>query len=477
MLLAKLAALALRPEDLPDVEDLLQEALARWDLHTAPSRKSGEGADGQDAPIVVAPVEYVRETAAVREFAGRINAERQQMLGIDRYTWLSRDDERVRDSHASNDDNVFWWDEPPEDGHPGEAHNCRCVAEPLLVDEPEWVPTLDAAYDSAIDDAVWDGAIDGVQAFLSDLVPSLDDLWALLEASEAATLGYLIVKEQLTGLDEAEQTRRDGLLGNVEAWVDDLAATLGDAPELALALFDAVRAIEARPEALAAAHRRGVATRADVVAAYSERSRMRTLAALYGLSALVSGGVAARALIARLLRRRGTLPDDVAADGLADQAARARTISPDGDWARIPDPGIPWGGPIKEQGASWERHLAERGGLGDWIEERARNFKTFDFFDRVTRVATSAKTLNTRAPGYARDPRRIFYTLKRYIKLAAEFDSRSVPKYRILPGQIERRRVVLAIPSGTTAEQMREINRARTYAESKWIELEVTIIE
>ena len=36
----------------------------------------------------------------------------------------------MRRRHAAYDDEVFAWDEPPEGGHPGEAFNCRCYAEP-----------------------------------------------------------------------------------------------------------------------------------------------------------------------------------------------------------------------------------------------------------------------------------------------------------------------------------------------------------
>lgn len=37
----------------------------------------------------------------------------------------------MRDSHTDYDDQVFRWDEPPAGGHPGQAHNCRCYAEPV----------------------------------------------------------------------------------------------------------------------------------------------------------------------------------------------------------------------------------------------------------------------------------------------------------------------------------------------------------
>jgi hypothetical protein len=71
------------------------------------------------------------EERLLRAFAGLINQLRQQDLGIERYIWRSRDDSKVRDSHAEYDDQVFRWDEPPAGGHPGQAHNCRCYAEPV----------------------------------------------------------------------------------------------------------------------------------------------------------------------------------------------------------------------------------------------------------------------------------------------------------------------------------------------------------
>ena len=290
-------------------------------------------------------------------------------------------------------------------------------------------------------------------------------------------LAYLVVKEQVLGLDDRERARRDALRGDAQSWVDDLAASLGDAPDLARALFEYVRGVEARPEALEEAHRNGLATQVDVEAAYRERARMRTLVALYGLSAVLSGGAAARGLVKRLLRRPDGLSDDAAADDLAVLASRTRKLSPDGEWNRIPNPSIVWGKGNQPQGEAWKRHLAERGDLGDWIEERSPKFKTFDFFDRATRAATTAKTLNTGADTYSRRPRQIFSTLKSYIEKIAEFDGYDRKGYRIRQGEIEGRRMELAIQSRTTAEQMDEINRARAYAESLGIELEVTIIE
>ena len=72
------------------------------------------------------------EERLLRAVTGLINQLRQKDLGIEQYIWRSQDDAKVRDNHASYDDRVFRWDNPPAGGHPGEAHNCRCYAEPVL---------------------------------------------------------------------------------------------------------------------------------------------------------------------------------------------------------------------------------------------------------------------------------------------------------------------------------------------------------
>nr|WP_298806169.1 hypothetical protein [uncultured Lentibacter sp.] len=106
-------------------------------------------------------------------------------------------------------------------------------------------------------------------------------------------------------------------------------------------------------------------------------------------------------------------------DALLDEAADARRLPSDPDWGVIENPGITWGGPIREQGGPWEDHLERLGGLG---ERTLDNFKTFDFFDEDRGLATSAKTLDTRAPGYVDRPSRIFGALKRYIDQIDHFE-------------------------------------------------------
>lgn len=63
---------------------------------------------------------------------GQINAERQTELGITRFTWRTSNDERVRDEHAELEGEEFEYANPPSEGIPGEAIQCRCYAEPLF---------------------------------------------------------------------------------------------------------------------------------------------------------------------------------------------------------------------------------------------------------------------------------------------------------------------------------------------------------
>ena len=52
------------------------------------------------------------------------------------YIWRTRQDNKVRSSHAANDGRVFSWDNPPSTGHPGEDYNCRCWAEAVPEADP-----------------------------------------------------------------------------------------------------------------------------------------------------------------------------------------------------------------------------------------------------------------------------------------------------------------------------------------------------
>lgn len=73
------------------------------------------------------------EAWLLRRFENELNEARQRAAGVTHYIWRSADDSKVRSSHAERDDRVFSWDHGFPEGLPGEAHNCRCYAEPAII--------------------------------------------------------------------------------------------------------------------------------------------------------------------------------------------------------------------------------------------------------------------------------------------------------------------------------------------------------
>lgn len=69
-------------------------------------------------------------TDQVGKLNGAVTQARQTSVGVRRYTWRTRRDERVRPAHRALDGRVFAWNSAPSDGHPGSAVGCRCIAEP-----------------------------------------------------------------------------------------------------------------------------------------------------------------------------------------------------------------------------------------------------------------------------------------------------------------------------------------------------------
>lgn len=79
----------------------------------------------------------------VTKFNGQLNQLRQREVGVEKYIWSTSKDERVRGnpsgkypdadpSHWEREGKIFSWDDPPEDGHPGEPIQCRCIAIPVI---------------------------------------------------------------------------------------------------------------------------------------------------------------------------------------------------------------------------------------------------------------------------------------------------------------------------------------------------------
>lgn len=68
----------------------------------------------------------------VGKLNGRLMEYWQRSAGITHYRWQTMMDDRVRPAHADRQGLVFAWDNPPDDGHPGMAIRCRCVADPVI---------------------------------------------------------------------------------------------------------------------------------------------------------------------------------------------------------------------------------------------------------------------------------------------------------------------------------------------------------
>lgn len=80
------------------------------------------------------------------KLTGDLNQARLQENGIDEYIWRTAKDERVvgtpggkypkgtrgHGNHYEREGQTYSWQTPPSDGHPGQAYNCRCYAEPKL---------------------------------------------------------------------------------------------------------------------------------------------------------------------------------------------------------------------------------------------------------------------------------------------------------------------------------------------------------
>lgn len=99
-----------------------------------------DGAGNREAQNVAKDIEEQLEVSesraafiardSIQTLNSQIANERARAAKILFYVWTSMRDARVRDTHAELDGEVFDVDGPgdPDEGHPGEPPNCRCVA-------------------------------------------------------------------------------------------------------------------------------------------------------------------------------------------------------------------------------------------------------------------------------------------------------------------------------------------------------------
>lgn len=88
----------------------------------------------------------------VGKLNGQLSEQRQRGLGVKRYTWRTNIDGRERPHHHARNGQVFPWDSPPSDGHPGIPVSCRCSPEAILdIDEMLGMDGVSAVDDQGVD--------------------------------------------------------------------------------------------------------------------------------------------------------------------------------------------------------------------------------------------------------------------------------------------------------------------------------------
>lgn len=164
----------LTSDELPDVGAARADTLALWE-----DRIEVIWAEWHSHLQRLRPIREAMEEHLLRGFSGMINELRQRGLGIRQYIWRSRDDGKVRSSHAHYDDQIFSWDDPPEGGHPGQAFNCRCHAEPYVEDHGAVAPHNWDGFVFRYGDADRDQMRRNAEAEMQALRPAIESLAAL----------------------------------------------------------------------------------------------------------------------------------------------------------------------------------------------------------------------------------------------------------------------------------------------------------
>lgn len=179
------------------------------------------------------------EAWLLRRFENELNEARQRAAGVTHYIWRSADDPKVRFSHAERDDRVFSWDHGFPDGLPGEAHNCRCYAEPAIINGQIILTGRPVSPDLA--DRISDAQGRGLARAGEDaLVGTVTGIYDVLRFSY---LGYRRLFGVSTEEEEQERlTARQNILDALERLAELDRETAERIAEEAVAYFEAQHA-------------------------------------------------------------------------------------------------------------------------------------------------------------------------------------------------------------------------------------------
>lgn len=133
---------------------------------------------------------------------------------------------------------------------------------------------------------------------------------------------------------------------------------------------------------------------------------------------------------------------------------------------------IKWGGDIKAAGKQWEGYIAAENPDARVLQT---DTKTFDLFYEPSGKAISAKSLDPLCYGYINNPKRVYYTIKRYVNAAANYD-KTRAWFDLDPTIIESRTVRLGVRDYITPSQWQQLNRVVLYGKSRGVSVVVTRI-
>ncbi|MBS9442974.1 hypothetical protein EAE89_15015 [Photorhabdus heterorhabditis] len=105
------------------------------------------------------------------------------------------------------------------------------------------------------------------------------------------------------------------------------------------------------------------------------------------------------------------------------------------------------------------------------------NFRTFDFYDQKTGIATSVKTLDTRTAARIKDPKQLYSSIKGNIDSVVDFSGYVKKGEEVTSSMISQREIRIAVPKATTVNQWEQINRAIVYGAEKNINVKITVVK
>lgn len=138
------------------VKSIGEQAAQRLEIVVTEAVKNGTSTKDL-AALIEKEFKYDTNRAAliardqVGKLNGNLNRVRQTSAGFKAYEWRTNLDGRERPAHRARNGQVFGWENPPADGHPGQPIRCRCTASPVTLDEFDFGLTPEEILQDQID--------------------------------------------------------------------------------------------------------------------------------------------------------------------------------------------------------------------------------------------------------------------------------------------------------------------------------------